>query len=72
MSASEIYRTLGRLETLIKGIGEQLFQVTTTLEHLDQRTSHIERQIYLWKGALSVLLLLSTTLGAFFGKLMLQ
>lgn len=58
-----IAHMLGSLEAHLKGVKELLADMRGKMLLLDKRLSLIERQIYLWKGAVSILLLLLTFLG---------
>lgn len=58
-----IAHMLGSLEAHLKGVKELLTDMKGKMMLLDKRLFLIERQIYLWKGAMGLLLLLSTFIG---------
>ncbi len=64
MENDTIAHMLGSLEAHLKGVKDLLTDMRGKMMLLDKRLSLIERQIYLWKGAISILLLLSACMGA--------
>ncbi len=55
----DISRTLGRLETHIVSLGQNIMELKNSVNGVRDRVMVLERQQHLWRGGLGVLLTMS-------------
>ena len=62
---THIVRCLGKMEGHLTGMGRILEEVKSSLDDMEMRLRRLEQQNFLWRGGLSVLMIISSILSVF-------
>ncbi len=65
-TSSELCRSLGRLETHIINLSQNIVELKSSIDGVSDRVLYLERQYFLWRGGIGVLFALGASLGIIF------